>query len=70
MPLEAQVPEDYKFDKWDSNNVSLDSKTDKTFTENVVDRFVSYGWNVEVVKNGVVKSISAMSLSSLSAANR
>lgn len=37
---------------YDSNNVSLDSKTDKTFTENVVDRFSSYGWNVEVVKNG------------------
>ena len=37
---------------YDSNNVSLDSKTDKTFTENVVDRFSSYGWNVEIVKNG------------------
>lgn len=44
---------------YDSNNVSLDSKTDRTFTENVVDRFNSYGWNVEIVKNGEdTKSIS------------
>lgn len=37
---------------YDSNNVSLDSSTDKTFTENVLDRFVSYGWNVELVRDG------------------
>ena len=37
---------------YDSNNVSLDNKTDITFTENIVDRFISYGWNVELVKNG------------------
>lgn len=37
---------------YDCNNISLDGKTDKTFTENVVDRFISYDWNVEVVKNG------------------
>ena len=44
---------------YDSNNVSLDHKTDITFDENVVDRFISYGWNVEVIKNGEdVKSIS------------
>jgi len=44
---------------YDSNNVSLDSKTDITFNENVVERFVSYGWNVEVIKNGEdIKSIS------------
>ncbi len=44
---------------YDSNNVSLDSKTDKTFTENIVDRFKSYDWNVEIVKNGEdTKSIS------------
>ena len=44
---------------YDSNNVSLDGKTDKTFMENVVDRFTSYDWNVEVVKNGDdIKAIS------------
>jgi len=44
---------------YDSNNVSLDSKTDITFNENVVDRFISYGWNVEVIKTGDdIKSIS------------
>ena len=44
---------------YDSNNVSLDNKTDVTFTENVIDRFISYGWNVDIVKNGEdVKSIS------------
>lgn len=44
---------------YDSNNVSLDSKTDKTFTENIVERFKAYDWNVEVVKNGEdTKSIS------------
>lgn len=44
---------------YDSNNVSLDSKTDMTFAENVVDRFISYGWNVDVIKNGEdTKSIS------------
>jgi len=44
---------------YDSNNVSLDHKTDITFTENIVDRFISYGWNVDVVKNGEdIKAIS------------
>lgn len=44
---------------YDCNNTSLDGKTDKTFTENVVDRFISYDWNVEVVKNGDdIKAIS------------
>ena len=37
---------------YDSNHVSLDGSTDLTFSENVVDRFISYDWNVEFVKNG------------------
>lgn len=44
---------------YDSNSVTLDHKTDITFDENVANRFVSYGWNVEVIKNGEdIKSIS------------
>ncbi|MBM7557434.1 transketolase [Halanaerobacter jeridensis] len=31
---------------YDDNNISIEGKTDITFTESVVDRFKSYGWHV------------------------
>lgn len=37
---------------YDSNSVSLDGKTNKTFTENVRGRFESYGWKTLLVKDG------------------
>ena len=37
---------------YDSNNVSLDGKTSKTFTENIPMRFISQGWNVITVEDG------------------
>ena len=37
---------------YDSNNTSLDSKTDKTFTENVIQRFQALNWDTILVKNG------------------
>lgn len=43
---------------YDSNNVSLDNKTDVTFNENVMDRFKALGWNTIKVKNG--NSVSAI----------
>ena len=43
---------------YDSNNVSLDNKTDVTFNENVMNRFKALGWNTIKVKNG--KSVSAI----------
>lgn len=43
---------------YDSNDVSLDNKTDVTFSENVISRFKALGWNTIKVKNG--NSVSAI----------
>jgi len=44
---------------YDSNNISLDGKTDLTFNEDVAERFEAYGFYVLEVKNGEsVKAIS------------
>lgn len=37
---------------YDSNDMSLDGKTEGVFTENTISRFESMGFNVEVVKDG------------------
>lgn len=37
---------------YDSNNISLDGKTDMTFNENIVERFEALGWSVITVPNG------------------
>lgn len=37
---------------YDSNDVTLDGSTDKTFDEDVVGRFTSMNWEVIIVKNG------------------
>ena len=37
---------------YDSNNICLDGETNKTFTENVLDRFASQGWNTLYVEDG------------------
>lgn len=37
---------------YDSNNVSLDGKTEMTFTENIANRFDALGWSVITVPNG------------------
>lgn len=37
---------------YDSNNVSLDGKTDNVFEENVIERFEALGWNTHLVKDG------------------
>lgn len=37
---------------YDSNNMSLDGSTEKTFTENVKKRFEAQNWQVITVKNG------------------
>lgn len=44
---------------YDSNNVSLDGNTNKTFTENVLGRFKALGWNTIKVKKG--KSVNSIS---------
>lgn len=36
---------------YDSNNITIDGKTDITFTEDVAMRFRSYGWHTTVVEN-------------------
>lgn len=44
---------------YDSNNICLDGKTDKTFNEDIAMRFVSQGWNVISVPDGEnIESIS------------
>ena len=43
---------------YDSNNVSLDGTTDKSFKENVLDRFKALGWNTIEVRKG--NSVSAI----------
>ena len=42
---------------YDSNNFSLDGKTENTFTENVIERFKALNWNTILVKNNTVSSI-------------
>lgn len=37
---------------YDSNDICLDGKTSKTFTENISMRFISQGWNVITVPDG------------------
>lgn len=37
---------------YDSNNVSLDGRTDMCFTENVLNRFEAMGWHTQYVKDG------------------
>lgn len=37
---------------YDSNDISLDGPTNKSFTENVGQRYVSYGWQHILVKDG------------------
>ncbi len=37
---------------YDSNNISLDGSTENTFTENVRERFDSFGWFTTLVKDG------------------
>lgn len=37
---------------YDSNNITIDGSTDKTFTEDVLGRFNSMGWDTIQVKNG------------------
>ncbi len=37
---------------YDSNNITIEGSTDIAFTENVGDRFLSYGWNVIKVEDG------------------
>lgn len=34
---------------YDSNNISIDGSTDLSFTDNTVNRFLAYGWDVQVV---------------------
>ncbi len=38
---------------YDSNNISLDGSTKKTFTENICDKFKAFGWDVKKVKNDI-----------------
>jgi transketolase len=37
---------------YDSNNISLDGKTNLTFTEDVIKRFDALGWHTQFVKDG------------------
>lgn len=39
---------------YDSNGITLDGKTDLSFTENVQERFKAMGWYTDTVKNGLV----------------
>ncbi len=38
---------------YDSNDICLDGKTSKTFTENIKKKFSAYGWNVKKVRNSI-----------------
>jgi len=37
---------------WDDNSITIDGRTDITFTEDVVARFAAYGWHTENVEDG------------------
>ena len=37
---------------WDDNEITIDGRTDLSFTENVMARFESYGWHTESVADG------------------
>ncbi|PSO59196.1 MAG: transketolase [Cyanobacteria bacterium QH_2_48_84] len=37
---------------YDDNLISLDTKTDVTFTEDVTKRYEAYGWHVQFIENG------------------
>ena len=37
---------------YDSNKITIEGSTDLAFTENVPDRFKSYGWHVQVLEDG------------------
>ncbi len=37
---------------WDDNEITIDGRTDLTFTEDTMKRFESYGWHVESVDDG------------------
>lgn len=46
---------------YDANKSSMDTNTNKNFTESISSRFMSQGWHVQIVKNG--KSISEINKS-------
>lgn len=37
---------------YDSNNITIDGRTDITFSENVIERYKSYGWNTIFLEDG------------------
>ena len=37
---------------WDDNKITIDGRTDLTFSEDVLARFASYGWHTESVDDG------------------
>jgi transketolase len=37
---------------WDDNEITIDGRTDITFTEDVLQRFEAYGWHVDRVEDG------------------
>lgn len=37
---------------WDDNEITIDGRTDITFTEDVLARFAAYGWHTESVEDG------------------
>jgi transketolase len=37
---------------WDDNHITIDGRTDLTFSEDVLARFASYGWHTESVDDG------------------
>jgi transketolase len=37
---------------WDDNEITIDGRTDLTFSEDVLARFASYGWHTESVEDG------------------
>ena len=37
---------------WDDNEITIDGRTDLTFSEDVLGRFASYGWHTESVDDG------------------
>jgi transketolase len=37
---------------YDDNHITIEGDTSITFNENVADRFISYGWHVQVLPDG------------------